>query len=102
MTFRKVDIIFVVLALLVVGGVALLPSPRDRNPKVPANSGHQADRGREPVSGLPCADRRSSLTGAASQAAGLPALPRARARVMEGRRSSSVVRLLYRNSVADS
>ena len=42
MTFRKVDIIFVVLALLVVGGVALLPSPRDRNPKVPANSGHQA------------------------------------------------------------
>ena len=26
MTFRKVDIIFVVLALLVVGGVALLPS----------------------------------------------------------------------------
>ena len=42
MTFRKVDMIFVVLALLVVGGVALLPSPRDRNPKVPANSGHQA------------------------------------------------------------
>ena len=29
MTFRKVDIIFVVLALLVVGGVPLLPSPRD-------------------------------------------------------------------------
>ncbi len=42
MTFRKVDIIFVVLALLVVGGVALLPSPRDRNPKVPVNSDHQA------------------------------------------------------------
>lgn len=42
MTFRKVDIIFVVLALLVVGGVALLPSPRDRNPKVPSNSEHQA------------------------------------------------------------
>lgn len=41
MTFRKVDIIFVVLALLVVGGVALLPSPRDRNPKVPANAEHQ-------------------------------------------------------------
>ena len=33
MTFRKVDIIFVALALLVVGGVALLPSPRDRNPE---------------------------------------------------------------------
>lgn len=42
MTFRKVDLIFVVLALLVVGGVALLPSPRDRNPKAPANSDHQA------------------------------------------------------------
>lgn len=42
MTFRKVDIIFVVLALLVVGGVALLPSPRDRNPKVPANGDHLA------------------------------------------------------------
>jgi len=42
MTFRKVDLIFVVLALLVVGGVALLPSPRDRNPRVPANSTHQA------------------------------------------------------------
>ncbi|MGC3976069.1 MAG: hypothetical protein QM771_17040 [Nitrospira sp.] len=42
MTFRKVDLIFVVLALLVVGGVALLPSPRDRNPRVPANSTHRA------------------------------------------------------------
>ena len=42
MTFRKVDIIFVVLALFVVGGVALLPSPRDRNLKVPSNSEHQA------------------------------------------------------------
>lgn len=42
MTFRKVDVIFVALALLVVGGVALLPSPRDRNPKVPANNAHLA------------------------------------------------------------
>lgn len=42
MTFRKADLIFVALALLVVGGVALLPSPRDRNPRVPANSTHQA------------------------------------------------------------
>ena len=42
MTFRKVDLIFVALALLVVGGVALLPSPRDRDPKVPANGAHQA------------------------------------------------------------
>jgi hypothetical protein len=42
MTFRKADLIFVVLALMVVGGVALLPSPRDRNPKVPATAEHQS------------------------------------------------------------
>ena len=42
MTFRRVDIVFVALALSVVGGVALLPSPRDRNPKVPVNGVHQA------------------------------------------------------------
>ncbi|GMV51448.1 MAG: hypothetical protein NBKEAIPA_02807 [Nitrospirae bacterium] len=41
MTFRKADLIFVVLALLVVGGVALLPSPRDRNPRVPGNEAHR-------------------------------------------------------------
>ena len=41
MRFRKVDLIFVGLALCVVGGVALLPSPRDRNPKVPATAEHQ-------------------------------------------------------------
>lgn len=41
MTFRKVDMVFVGLALLVVGGVALLPSPRDRNPKVPTDGAHQ-------------------------------------------------------------
>ncbi len=45
MTFRKVDLIFVGLALLVVGGVALLPSPRDRNPKVPATAAHRAVTG---------------------------------------------------------
>ncbi|MBX3234742.1 MAG: hypothetical protein KF814_01200 [Nitrospiraceae bacterium] len=42
MTFRKVDLVFVGLAVAVVGGVALLPSPRDRNPKVPATAEHQA------------------------------------------------------------
>jgi hypothetical protein len=42
MKFRKVDLIFVVLALLIVGGVALLPSPRDRNPQVPATKEHQS------------------------------------------------------------
>ena len=38
--FRRVDIVFVALALLVVGGCSA--SPRDRNPKVPVNSVHQA------------------------------------------------------------
>lgn len=41
MTVRKVDMVFVGLAVLVVGGVALLPSPRDRNPKVPTDAAHQ-------------------------------------------------------------
>jgi Doubled CXXCH motif (Paired_CXXCH_1) len=41
LSFRRVDLIFVVLALAVVGGVALLPSPRDRNPMVPADTDHR-------------------------------------------------------------
>jgi hypothetical protein len=40
-SFRRVDFIFVVLAVAVVGGVALLPSPRDRNPIVPADAEHR-------------------------------------------------------------
>lgn len=40
-SFRKADWIFVILALAVVGGVALLPSPRDRNPMVPATQEHR-------------------------------------------------------------
>jgi hypothetical protein len=40
-SFRRVDLIFVALALAVVGGVALLPSPRDQNPKVPADAAHR-------------------------------------------------------------
>lgn len=39
--FRKADLIFVVLAVLVVAGVSLLPSPRDQNPPVPKNEGHR-------------------------------------------------------------
>ena len=41
-SFRRVDLIFVALAVAVVGGVALLPSPRDRNPMVPADAEHRA------------------------------------------------------------
>jgi hypothetical protein len=40
--FRKADLIFLVFAVGVVGGVALLPSPRDRNPMVPADGEHRA------------------------------------------------------------
>jgi hypothetical protein len=38
---RKVDLLFVAFALLVVLGVAMLPSPRDQNPKVPATPEHR-------------------------------------------------------------
>ncbi|MET0513871.1 MAG: cytochrome c3 family protein [Nitrospiraceae bacterium] len=39
--FRKVDLLFVAAALAVVVGVTLLPSPRDRNPKIPAGAEHR-------------------------------------------------------------
>ncbi|SLM48906.1 conserved protein of unknown function [Nitrospira japonica] len=42
MRLRKVDWLFVVAALAVVIGVSLLPAPRDRNPRIPANGEHQA------------------------------------------------------------
>jgi len=41
MRLRKVDWLFVVLALAVVIGVSLLPTPKDRNPVIPATSGHR-------------------------------------------------------------
>ncbi len=40
-SFRRADLIFIALAVAVVGGVALLPSPRDRNPIIPADTEHQ-------------------------------------------------------------
>ena len=83
MTFRKADIIFVALALLVVGGVALLPSPRDRNPKVPVNRVHQAVTRGEGLPDVPRADRRPPIARATSQAARLSALSRARAELMK-------------------
>jgi len=42
MTFRKADWFYVVAAGLVVLGVSLLPSPRDRNPPIPADADHRA------------------------------------------------------------
>jgi hypothetical protein len=41
-TLRKVDVIVGGAAFLVVIGIAMLPSPRDRNPKIPVNADHQA------------------------------------------------------------
>ena len=40
MTFRKADWLFIVFALLVVVGVSLLPTPKDRNPLVPRTAEH--------------------------------------------------------------
>jgi hypothetical protein len=40
MHIRRVDWLFIVGALLLVAFVALLPSPRDRNPPVPNDSTH--------------------------------------------------------------
>lgn len=41
MTFRKVDWVYVVGAGLVILAVSLLPSPKDRNPPVPATPDHR-------------------------------------------------------------
>lgn len=41
MRLRKFDLLFVLGALTVVIGVSLLPSPRDRNPMVPATPNHR-------------------------------------------------------------
>lgn len=41
LSFRKADLIFLVLAIGIVGGVALLPSPRDRNPMIPSDTEHR-------------------------------------------------------------
>ena len=41
MRLRKVDCLFVVLALAVVMGVSLLPTPKDRNPMIPGTPGHR-------------------------------------------------------------
>lgn len=41
MTIRKVDLIVGGAALLVVIGVSMLPSPRDRNRAIPSDADHQ-------------------------------------------------------------
>lgn len=41
MKLRKVDGLFVLFALAVIVGVSLLPTPKDRNPMIPADAVHQ-------------------------------------------------------------
>lgn len=42
MTLRKIDGLFVLFAVAVVIGVSMLPTPKDRNPMIPADAAHQA------------------------------------------------------------
>lgn len=41
MRLRKIDWLFVLFALAVVVGVSLLPTPKDRNPLIPADPEHR-------------------------------------------------------------
>lgn len=41
MNIRKADWVFIVLAVAVVVGVSLLPTPKDRNPMIPKSAEHQ-------------------------------------------------------------
>jgi hypothetical protein len=42
MRLRKVDSLFIAVAVAVVVGVSLLPTPKDRNPMIPKNAEHQS------------------------------------------------------------
>ncbi|WP_455378645.1 hypothetical protein [Petrachloros mirabilis] len=42
MKLRKIDWLFVLFAVVVVAGVSLLPTPKDRNPVIPQGAEHQA------------------------------------------------------------
>jgi predicted CXXCH cytochrome family protein len=42
MMLRKVDGLFILFAVAVVVGVSMLPTPKDRNPMIPSDAGHQA------------------------------------------------------------
>lgn len=41
MRFRKVDGLFVLFAVAVVIGISMLPTPQDRNPRIPGTADHQ-------------------------------------------------------------
>lgn len=40
MKLRKVDALFILFAVAVVGGVSMLPTPKDRNPPIPTDVTH--------------------------------------------------------------
>ncbi len=40
MKFRKADALFILFAVAVIGGVSMLPTPKDRNPPVPTDAAH--------------------------------------------------------------
>lgn len=42
MKLRKIDGLFVLFAVAVIVGVSMLPTPKDRNPMIPADAAHQA------------------------------------------------------------
>jgi predicted CXXCH cytochrome family protein len=42
MRLRKIDWVFVLVAVSVVIGVSMLPTPKDRNPMIPVSAYHQA------------------------------------------------------------
>jgi hypothetical protein len=42
MKLRKFDWLFVACALAVIIGVSLLPTPKDRNPRIPGSAGHRS------------------------------------------------------------
>lgn len=42
MKLRKIDWLFVLMAVAVVVGVSLLPAPRDRNPMIPKGPEHES------------------------------------------------------------
>ncbi|HSB44976.1 MAG TPA: hypothetical protein VLD60_08195 [Nitrospira sp.] len=42
MKLRKADWLFVLFAVVVVAAVSMLPTPKDRNPMIPASAEHRA------------------------------------------------------------
>ena len=42
MKLRKIDGLFVLFALAIIVGVSMLPTPKEQNPMIPADTAHQA------------------------------------------------------------